>query len=122
MYLSPSRRSWPACNGLVTDVIMSEGKQELPNQLLKPADVASELKVSLWTVYALIRSGDLRAVNIAPNNKPGTNAFWRIPRQCLNEFLTSRLTPGKSSSALSTKRGRGRPRTNLPNCPNYLRI
>lgn len=60
-------------------------------KLLTPAQVAAELNISLSAVYNLIRSGDLRAVDLAPSNRTGKHRFWRITRECLDEFLARRL-------------------------------
>ena len=47
---------------------------ELPAPLLKPAEVARVLNVTVTQVYTLMRSGDLPALKI------GKKGVWRVSR------------------------------------------
>ena len=54
---------------------------DLPAPLLKPADVARVLNVTVTQVYTLMRSGDLPALKI------GKKGVWRVNRETLEAFL-----------------------------------
>ena len=54
---------------------------DLPQPLLKPADVARVLNVTVTQVYTLMRSGDLPALKI------GRKGVWRVSRDTLDEYL-----------------------------------
>ncbi|MGZ4714938.1 MAG: helix-turn-helix domain-containing protein, partial [Acidimicrobiia bacterium] len=54
---------------------------ELPAPLLKPADVARVLNVTVTQVYTLMRSGDLPALKI------GKKGVWRVSRETLEAYL-----------------------------------
>ena len=54
---------------------------ELPAPLLKPADVARVLNVTVTQVYTLMRSGDLPALKI------GKKGGWRVSRPTLDAYL-----------------------------------
>ena len=56
--------------------------EELPPPLLKPADVARVLNVTVTQVYTLMRSGDLPALKI------GRKGVWRVSRDTLDEYLS----------------------------------
>jgi excisionase family DNA binding protein len=56
-------------------------EDELPAPLLKPADVARVLNVTVTQVYTLMRSGDLPALKI------GKKGVWRVSRETLEEYL-----------------------------------
>ncbi|MEM3905551.1 MAG: helix-turn-helix domain-containing protein [Nitrososphaerota archaeon] len=51
----------------------------MPDRLLSPRDVARELNISIWTVYRLIRRGDLVAFKIGRR--------LRVPESSLEFFL-----------------------------------
>ncbi|MEM1759839.1 MAG: helix-turn-helix domain-containing protein [Thermosphaera sp.] len=51
----------------------------MPDRLLSPRDVARELNISIWTVYRLIRRGDLVAFKIGRR--------LRIAESSLDAFL-----------------------------------
>jgi excisionase family DNA binding protein len=55
--------------------------EDLPPPLLKPADVARVLNVTVTQVYTLMRSGDLPALKI------GKKGVWRVSRETLDEYL-----------------------------------
>lgn len=55
--------------------------EELPAPLLKPADVARVLNVTVTQVYTLMRSGDLPALKI------GKKGVWRVSRETLEAYL-----------------------------------
>ncbi len=55
---------------------------DLPPPLLKPADVARVLNVTVTQVYTLMRSGDLPALKI------GRKGVWRVSHDTLDEYLT----------------------------------
>jgi excisionase family DNA binding protein len=57
---------------------MDEG---LPPPLLKPADVARVLNVTVTQVYTLMRSGDLPALKI------GKKGVWRVSRETLEAYI-----------------------------------
>jgi excisionase family DNA binding protein len=54
---------------------------ELPAPLLKPAEVAAVLNVTVTQVYTLMRSGDLPALKI------GRKGVWRVSRETLEAYL-----------------------------------
>jgi excisionase family DNA binding protein len=54
---------------------------DLPPPLLKPADVARVLNVTVTQVYTLMRSGDLPALKI------GKKGVWRVSRDTLDQYL-----------------------------------
>ncbi len=54
---------------------------ELPAPLLKPAEVARVLNVTVTQVYTLMRSGDLPALKI------GKKGVWRVSRETLEAYL-----------------------------------
>lgn len=84
-------------------------QEDKPDTMLTLRQVAGELNISLNAVYNLIYSDNLRAVNLAPTNKPGDRRFWRVPRRCLTEFLEARLTPGKQPTVEQQTRHRAHP-------------
>jgi excisionase family DNA binding protein len=55
-----------------------------PEPLLKPAEVAAELRVSLKTVYRYIAAGELPSVAIGPRG------YTRISRAALNAYIAKR--------------------------------
>lgn len=50
-------------------------------RFLRLTDVAEELATSTSQVYALVRSGELRAIQIGGRNQ------WRVERVILKEFI-----------------------------------
>jgi len=58
--------------------------------LLKPAEAGVELRLSKATIYRLIASGDLKAVQV------GARKATRIPRTEINAYITR---SGRKSSA-----------------------
>ena len=56
-------------------------------RLLKPSQVAQVLQQPRSSVYALIRSGQLTAINIAP----GKGKVLRVRERDLEAFIESRL-------------------------------
>lgn len=54
---------------------------DLPAPLLKPAEVAGILNVTVTQVYTLMRSGDLPALKI------GKKGVWRVSRETLEAYL-----------------------------------
>ncbi|HEY9468125.1 MAG TPA: helix-turn-helix domain-containing protein [Propionibacteriaceae bacterium] len=55
----------------------------IPDDMLTVPEVMTALKVSRWTVYNLIRSGELTSIIV------GTRCR-RIPRTALHEYVTRR--------------------------------
>jgi excisionase family DNA binding protein len=53
----------------------------LPLPLLKPAEVAGVLNVTVSQVYTLMRSGELPALKI------GRKGVWRVSREALEAYL-----------------------------------
>ena len=53
----------------------------LPPPLLKPAEVAGVLNVTVSQVYTLMRSGELPALKI------GRKGVWRVSREALEAYL-----------------------------------
>jgi len=51
----------------------------MPDRLLSPKRVAEELNVSIWTVYRLIKRGDLVAIRVG--------RLLRIPESSLEAFI-----------------------------------
>ena len=56
-------------------------EDDLPLPLLKPAEVARVLNVTVTQVYTLMRSGDLPALKI------GKKGVWRVSRETLEAYL-----------------------------------
>ncbi len=54
---------------------------DLPPPLLKPAEVARVLNVTVTQVYTLMRAGDLPALKI------GKKGVWRVSRETLEAYL-----------------------------------
>lgn len=54
----------------------------MPDRLLSPKRVAEELNVSIWTVYRMVRRGDLVAIRVG--------RLLRIPESSLEAFLDLR--------------------------------
>ncbi|MEM2188912.1 MAG: helix-turn-helix domain-containing protein [Nitrososphaerota archaeon] len=58
----------------------------MPDRLLSPRDVARELNISIWSVYRLIRRGDLVAFKVGRR--------LRIPESSVDAFLElARMKP-----------------------------
>ena len=51
-------------------------------RFLRLSDVAEELATTMSQVYALVRSGELRAIQIGGRNQ------WRVERVMLEEFIS----------------------------------
>ena len=68
---------------------------ELPAPLLKPADVARVLNVTVTQVYTLMRSGDLPALKI------GKKGVWRVSRDTLEAYLADLETEARSRTPLT---------------------
>ncbi|MCD6536607.1 MAG: helix-turn-helix domain-containing protein [Thaumarchaeota archaeon] len=51
----------------------------MPDRLLSPKQAAEELGVSIWSIYRLIRKGDLVAIRVG--------RLLRIPESSLEAFL-----------------------------------
>jgi excisionase family DNA binding protein len=68
---------------------------ELPAPLLKPADVARVLNVTVTQVYTLMRSGDLPALKI------GKKGVWRVSRDTLEAYLAELEAEARSRSPLT---------------------
>lgn len=51
----------------------------MPDRLLSPKEVAGELGVSVWTVYRLVKKGDLVAIRVG--------RLLRIPESSLEAFI-----------------------------------
>ena len=62
---------------------------DLPAPLLKPADIARVLNVTVAQVYTLMRSGDL------PTLKIGKKGVWRVSREILEAFLAGLETEAR---------------------------
>jgi excisionase family DNA binding protein len=71
-----ANRTIPDPNDASTPVV-----DELPAPLLKPADVARVLNVTVTQVYTLMRSGELPALKI------GKKGVWRVSRETLEAYL-----------------------------------
>ena len=67
---------------------------DLPAPLLKPADVARVLNVTVTQVYTLMRSGDLPALKI------GKKGVWRVSRETLEAFLADLETEARHRGPL----------------------
>lgn len=63
-------------------VIISDAGMGMPDRLLAPKKVAEELNVTIWTVYRLIKRGDLVAIRVG--------RLLRIPESSLEAFLELR--------------------------------
>jgi excisionase family DNA binding protein len=68
---------------------------DLPPPLLKPADVARVLNVTVTQVYTLMRSGELPALKI------GRKGVWRVSRDTLDEYLAALESEARSRSAIT---------------------
>lgn len=62
----------------------------LPPPLLKPAEVASVLNVTVSQVYTLMRNGELPALKI------GRKGVWRVSREALEAYLVERTDEAKA--------------------------
>jgi len=58
--------------------------------LLKPAEVAGVLNVTVSQVYTLMRSGELSAVKI------GRKGVWRVSREALEAYLAALTDEAKA--------------------------
>ncbi len=67
---------------------------ELPPPLLKPAEVARVLNVTVTQVYTLMRSGDLPALKI------GKKGVWRVSRETLEAYLADLEADARRRSAV----------------------
>jgi len=68
---------------------------DLPPPLLKPADVARVLNVTVTQVYTLMRAGDLPALKI------GKKGVWRISRETLDAYLAGLEAEARNRSAVT---------------------
>ena len=68
---------------------------ELPAPLLKPADVARVLNVTVTQVYTLMRSGDLPALKI------GKKGVWRVSRDTLEAYLADLEAEARSRTPVT---------------------
>jgi excisionase family DNA binding protein len=68
---------------------------DLPPPLLKPADVAQVLNVTVTQVYTLMRSGELPALKI------GKKGVWRISRDTLDEYLAGLEAEARNRSPIT---------------------
>jgi len=59
--------------------------------LLTPEEAAKKLKVTAEHVRALIRKGQLAAINVGTGKK---RPLYRITQQALRDFLSNRYEPG----------------------------
>ena len=69
-------------------------ENDLPAPLLKPAEVARVLNVTVTQVYTLMRSGDLPALKI------GKKGVWRVSRETLEAYLADLETEARRRSPL----------------------
>lgn len=66
---------------------------------LKVGEVADTVDANDKTILVLIKSGVLPAVDINASLKKGrTRPSYRVSREALDEFLTSRAMPSKSQT------------------------
>ena len=65
----------------------------LPPPLLKPAEVATVLNVTVSQVYTLMRGGELPAVKI------GRKGVWRVSRETLEAYLAELEVQARTRSA-----------------------
>jgi excisionase family DNA binding protein len=70
-------------------------EDELPAPLLKPADVARVLNVTVTQVYTLMRSGDLPALKI------GKKGVWRVSRDTLESYLAELEAEARARTPLT---------------------
>ena len=63
-------------------------------ELLTPKDVARRLRVTDEQVRALIRKGELAAINVGTGSK---RPLYRITGQALRDFLSRRWQPGRAA-------------------------
>lgn len=68
---------------------------DLPPPLLKPADVAQVLNVTVTQVYTLMRSGELPALKI------GRKGVWRISRDTLDAYLADLEAEARNRSGVT---------------------
>jgi excisionase family DNA binding protein len=68
---------------------------DLPPPLLKPADVARVLNVTVTQVYALMRGGELPALKI------GKKGVWRVSREALEAYLAELEAESRSRSTVT---------------------
>jgi excisionase family DNA binding protein len=89
----------------------------MQDEFLTPAQVATELCISLSTVYGLIHAGELPAVNLSV--RAGGKALYRIKRKCVSEFVSRRLV---HSPVVLQTRSRVRHAHSQVTIPNHLRL
>lgn len=65
----------------------------LPPPLLKPAEVAAVLNVTVSQVYTLMRDGELPAVKI------GRKGVWRVSRETLEAYLAELEAQARTRSS-----------------------
>lgn len=68
---------------------------DLPPPLLKPAEVAQVLNVTVTQVYTLMRSGDLPALKI------GRKGVWRVSRETLEAYLAQLEAEARSRAPVT---------------------
>ena len=76
---------------------------DLPAPLLKPAEVARVLNVTVTQVYTLMRSGDLPALKI------GKKGVWRVSRETLEAYLADLEAEARQRTRCRVALHRGRP-------------
>lgn len=85
--------------------------------ILTPRHVARELGISLTAVYALIQSGDLPALDVAPTSGKGDKHTYRIRPAWLDEFMSKRVIqpsrPEPRSAAPRRRRRNGAPERSI---------
>ena len=87
----------PDGNGTILDPNKASApmEDELPAPLLKPADVARVLNVTVTQVYTLMRSGDLPALKI------GKKGVWRVSRETLEAYLAELEAEARTRTPLT---------------------
>lgn len=76
----------------------------MPPNSYTVADVARRFGVSLHTVGAWIKSGELKAVNVARSRR-AKRPSWRIPAESIAEFEAARTTTPKAERSRRRKPG-----------------
>ncbi|MSO36757.1 MAG: DNA-binding protein [Acidimicrobiia bacterium] len=70
---------------MIETVVKTAGRnsevEDLPPSLLRPAEVAEVLNVSVSQVYTLMRTGELAALKI------GRKGVWRVSRETLEAYI-----------------------------------
>ncbi len=93
---------------------------ETEEQFLTPAEVAAELHISPSAVYALIRIGDIQAVNLASVPNVRGRGLYCIRRRWMDEFVARRFVVAAAPEPARVQCDTRRTRYSGRLIPNHL--